>query len=264
MTDHNPELSKNRLHNSQKHSLSGRRFFITGASGNIGSVISKRLINEGATVVLHYHNNAAPVQKLLGKATSGQAFAVQGILNNYLEAKRVFAEAEALLGGIDVLVNCIGLSRDNSLFMLNEKDVAVVIQGNLAPVIYLSEFMCDQSRVIEAGRIINITSITGLVGQPMRSLYGAAKGAVIAYTKCIAREIAKKGWTANCIAPQVVEGGLADHMKAQKKSLLAELTPIKRDCTPEDLTELAVFLASEKSGFITGTVLNVTGGLITW
>ncbi|MCD2451457.1 SDR family oxidoreductase [Methylicorpusculum oleiharenae] len=248
--------------------LSGRRVLISGASGNIGSVLAERLAIEGASVALHYQNNAEAVNRLLelvNTASTGQvrAVAVRGKLDDYYEAERVFAEAESELGGIDVLINCVGMSRDNSLLMLTEEDVAAVIQGNLAPVVYLSQFMTQQQS-IEHGRIINITSITGLVGQPMRSLYGAAKGAVIAYTKSVARQIANKGWTANCIAPQVVQGGLASHMKSHAQTLISSVTPIKKTCTPDDLTGLAAFLAAPESGFVTGTVLNVTGGLITW
>ncbi|MBX3617755.1 SDR family NAD(P)-dependent oxidoreductase [Nitrosomonas sp.] len=254
----------------EKHlPLLGRRVLISGASGNIGSVLGARLIKEGAIVALQYQTNTNRIDQLLaGTDIYGDgrphAVAIQGKLDSYYEAKKVFVEAETWLGGIDVLINCVGLSRDNSLLMLTEEDATAVIQGNLAPIIYLSEFMTGQKRVIEAGRIINITSITGLVGQPMRSLYGAAKGAVIAYTKSVAREFANKDWTANCIAPQVVQGGLANHMKSHAQMMISGVTPVKRNCVPNDLSGLTVLLASWESSFITGTVLNVTGGLITW
>lgn len=249
--------------------LLGRRVLISGASGNIGSVLAERLIKEGAIVALHYQNNAKKIDQLLTDInrygdSRPYAVAIQGNLDSYDEAKKVFVKAETWLGGVDVLINCVGLSRDNSLLMLTEEDTIAVIQGNLAPIVYLSEFMTGQKQVIEAGRIINITSITGLVGQPMRSLYGAAKGAVIAYTKSFAREFANKEWTANCIAPQVVQGGLANHMKFHAQTIISGVTPVKRNCVPNDLSGLTVFLASLESSFITGTVLNVTGGLITW
>ncbi len=248
-------------------SLRGRRILITGASGNIGAAIGERMAREGATVALHYQNNADAVTRLRARIETfggAKAFPVQGALHLRGDAERVFAETEALLGGVDVVINCVGMARDNSLLLLTEDDAAAVIQGNLAPVVYLSELMCAQAQPIDAGRIINITSITGLVGQPMRALYGAAKGAVIAYTKSLSRDIANRGWTANCIAPQVVQGGLADRMKTQAQVILAGVTPIKRPCTPEDLTGLTAFLAAPESGFVTGSVMNVTGGMVTW
>lgn len=247
--------------------LAGRRILIAGASGNIGSAVAARLAREGAELVLHYQSNDVSVRRLQAqiRAESGvDAATAQGGLDQPGQAGEVFAEAARLLGGVDVIVNCIGLSRDNSLLMLTEDDAAAVIRGNLAPVVYLTEAMIAQDRTVADGRIINVASITGLVGQPMRSLYGAAKGAVMAYTKSIAREVAGLGWTANCIAPQVVSGGLAAHMKNRIQTLLAGATPVPRACTPEDLTGLAAFLAAKESGFVTGAVLNVSGGLVTW
>lgn len=251
-----------------RRALEGRRVLVSGASGSIGSAIAERLAGEGARIALHYHAGGAAAAALAARINSGggrtSAYTVQGALDSRAEAERVFADACGLLGGVDVLVNCVGFSRDDSVLMLSERDADAVMRGNLGPVVYLCEAMRRQGGAIEAGRIVNITSITGLVGQPMRSLYGAAKGAVIAYTKSLAREIAAEGWTANCIAPQVVEGGLAERMKPAAHAMIAGNTPIQRTCLPADLTGAALFLASADSAFVTGTVLNVTGGLVTW
>lgn len=248
----------------QQGKLAGRRVLLTGASGNIGQAIARRLMNEGATIALHYHSNVEPINQLCKLAARQQVFPLQGSLQTGQQARQVFTQAQKKLGGVDVLINCIGTSRDNSVLLLNDEDAEITLQSNLAPVVYLSEYMLEQGTDIEHGRIINITSITGLVGQPMRSLYGAAKGAVIAFTKSIARDVAELGWTANCIAPQVVEGGLADQMKSQIQTMLANVTPIKRPCTPDDITGMTSYLCTQESGYITGTVLNISGGLITW
>jgi len=114
------------------------------------------------------------------------------------------------------------------------------------------------------GRIVLVSSITGLVGQPMRAAYSAAKGAVIAYAKSLAREVASRGMTVNCIAPQVVEGGLARRMKPAVRDLLLANTPLGRVCTPAEVAAAAVYLASPGAAYVTGTVLNLTGGMVTW
>ena len=251
-----------------RRALEGRRVLVSGSSGSIGSAIAGRLAGEGARVALHYHSGAAAAEALAARINAGggppRAFTVQGRLDRQAEAGQVFAGACALLGGVDVLVNCVGFSRDDSILMLSEGDADAVMRGNLGPVVYLCEAMRRQGGHVDAGRIVNITSITGLVGQPMRALYGAAKGGVIAYTKSLAREIAAQGWTANCIAPQVVEGGLAERMKPAAQAMIGGVTPVRRTCLPDDLTGAALFLASADSGFVTGTVMNVTGGLVTW
>jgi 3-oxoacyl-[acyl-carrier protein] reductase len=251
-----------------QRALEGRRVLVSGSSGSIGSAIAERLAGEGARIVLHYHRSSAVAEALAARINAAgglqRAFAIPGRLDGQAEAGRVFTQACTLLGGVDVLVNCVGLSRDDSIIMLSEGDADTVMRGNLGPVVYLCEAMRRQDVHVEAGRIVNITSITGLVGQPMRSLYGAAKGGVIAYTKSLAREIAARGWTANCIAPQVVEGGLAERMKPAAQAMISGVTPMRRTCLPGDLAGAALFLASADSGFVTGTVMNVTGGLVTW
>jgi 3-oxoacyl-[acyl-carrier protein] reductase len=249
-------------------SLAGRRVLIAGASGAIGAAIAAAVADAGARVCLHYHRSSGPAERLAERinAERGQsrAFPAQADLTDREAAENLFDRAFDRLGGVDVLINCIGTARDDSIMMLTERDADLMLRGNLAPVVYLCEAMRRRCAAGDYGRIINITSITGLVGQPMRSLYGAAKGAVIAYTKGLAREIAGRGWTANCIAPQVLDGGIADVMKPQVRAAIMGSTPIKRSCTPNDLVGAALFLASAEAGFITGTVLNVTGGLVTW
>jgi 3-oxoacyl-[acyl-carrier protein] reductase len=249
-------------------SLDGRRVLVAGASGNIGAAVAEGLAGAGAWVCLHYHRSSDAVEALAERVNHPgeppRAFPVQGALDTRAAAERVFARACDFLGGVDVLVNCVGMSRDDSLLMLTEQDVDTVLRGNLAPVVYLCEAMRRQGDEIGQGRIINFSSITGLVGQPMRSLYGAAKGAIIGYTKGLAREVAPLGWTANCIAPQVVEGGLAERIKPAVHAVIMANTPLRRPCTPDDLVGAALLLASPASAYITGTVVNVTGGLVTW
>jgi NAD(P)-dependent dehydrogenase (short-subunit alcohol dehydrogenase family) len=168
------------------------------------------------------------------------------------------------MDGIDVLVTSVGIAKDGPLLLLNAADISECMQRNLRPVINACEAMCALAQGRSVGRIINVSSITGLVGQPMRVAYGAAKGAVISYTKSLARKVAAHGITANVIAPQVVEGGVADLMKARVRDTLLANTPVGRACTANDIAHGVAYLASPAASFVTGTVLNVTGGLVTW
>jgi 3-oxoacyl-[acyl-carrier protein] reductase len=168
------------------------------------------------------------------------------------------------MGGIDVLVTAVGGAEDAPLLMVCSEDIHACIDDNLRTVINVCEAYRDVPRNGQAGRIVNISSVTGLVGQPMRVSYGAAKGAVISYTKSLARELASQNITANVVAPQVIEGGLANLMKMHVREVLLANTPVGRACTPADVAHAVAYLGSPAASFVTGTVLTVAGGMVTW
>ena len=163
-----------------------------------------------------------------------------------------------------MLVIACGIARDGPITFLSGGDLEKAIADNLDPVVHLCEAFCAKRRDVPGGRIVIVSSITGLSGQPMRTLYGAAKGAVIGYAKSLARKVASNGMTVNCIAPQVVKGGLADHMKARMQGMIQAITPLQRLCEPDEVAAAALFLASPGASYVTGSSLNITGGLITW
>ncbi len=248
-------------------SLLGKRVLVVGATGYIGQALALGAAKEGAEVLLHYFSNGAAVEQLCTQIyeTAGyQPRAFQGDVSEPEEAERLIHSVWRAAGKIDVLINCVGHAVDNSIVFLKPEDVSTTLKSNLATVVNVCEpmsiRMCEQG----AGSIVNVSSITGLVGQPMRSLYGAGKAAVIAYSKALARQVAQQGVRVNCLAPQVVEGGLADSMKGMVKALMEENTPIKSVCHANDLVAPAIMLAGDGAPFITGEVINITGGLVTW
>ena len=248
-------------------SLQGKRVLVVGATGYIGQALTIGIAQAGAEVLMHYHSNGAAVESLCAqvhKVAGYQPRAFQCDVSDPEAAETLVTSAWRAAGRIDVLIHCVGHAVDNSIVFLKPEDVASTLKSNLNTVVNvcepLSRLMCEHG----GGSIVNISSITGLVGQPMRSLYGAGKAAVISYSKALARAVADRHVRVNCLAPQVVEGGLADNMKGMVKALMEENTPIKAQCQAEDLIEPMLMLASDGSPFITGEVINITGGLVTW
>jgi 3-oxoacyl-[acyl-carrier protein] reductase len=245
------------------------RVLVCGASGAIGTAVAEIFFAEGAQVFLHAYRNADRISKLA--RTLEQSRPEQGAVSTGTadlrdaHATRVLINAAfEALGGIDVVVTAIGGAKDAPLPLVDSRDITACIDDNLSPVINVCEAYRSLPRSAQSGRIVNVSSVTGLVGQPMRVAYGAAKGAVISYTKSLARELAAEGITANCVAPQVVEGGLADLMKARVRAVLLANTPVGRICTPGDVAHGVSYLASPAASFVTGTVLTISGGLVTW
>ncbi len=247
--------------------FSGQRAFIAGASGCVGRAIALALASAGAATALHGRRNADALAALADEIAARDAAPsvhLKADLRDRGDARRALDEAWQALGGLDTLVIACGTARDGPLAFLGAADLEAALADNLDPVVHLCEAFCARREALPGGRIVIVSSITGLSGQPMRSAYGAAKGAVIGYAKSLARSVADRGMTVNCLVPQVVQGGIAEHMTARMQDLLEAITPLQRPCTSEEVASAALFLASPGASFITGSCLNITGGLITW
>lgn len=251
------------------NSLAGKKVFIAGATGYIGQAIAKGMAEKGAKLALHYFSNHQAIEQLCHAIAESESpceeyHAFQADVRSSSDADQVVEQAWQALDGIDVVINCMGHAIDNSIVFLKQDDIQNSLKSNLNTVVNLCEPLAKKMSSQGSGSIINISSITGLVGQPMRSAYGACKSAVIAYSKSLARDVASSGVRVNCLAPQVVEGGLANDMKGMIKVIMEENTPIKEPCQAEHLLPSVFMLADENSPFITGEVVNITGGLVTW
>lgn len=256
---------------SDAASKQARCVLVAGASGAIGSAVAAGFAaaagaDGAARIALHYRRRHAPVAALAERLRrDGATVHVGGAdLTDAAAAHALLADTTAALGVPDVLVASLGGASDKPLFLETAGDLHATLQENLGAVVNLVSAFVAARGERRGGRIVLVTSITGLVGQPMRTAYAAAKGAVIAYAKSVAREQAPRGMTVNCIAPQVVAGGLADQMRPAVRRLLLGNTPLARACEPEEIAAAAQWLASPGAGYATGTVENLSGGLVTW
>jgi 3-oxoacyl-[acyl-carrier protein] reductase len=244
--------------------LQGKVAVVTGSSRGIGAAIARELAAQGATVVLNHRDSAAQAEAVVAEivALGGQAAAIQADVSSFAEAQRLIKETVDRFGHIDILVNNAGTTRDMLIMMMPEADWDLVIQTNLK-----SAFNCSKAAVRPMmkqrfGRIINITSVSGLAGQAGQTNYSASKAGMIGFTKALAKEVGARGITVNAIAPGFVPTVLTDVLNEEQKRAIISMTPMGRFAKPEEIAYATTFLADERAGFITGQVLSVDGGLV--
>ena len=245
-------------------SLEGRVAIVTGSSRGIGRTIAKELAVRGAKVVTNYHKSTAAAEEIVTEIQSvgGEAQAFQADVSDFEQAQGLIKFSIDTFDGLDILVNNAGITRDNVIMMMTEEDWDSVQATNLK-----SAFNCSKPAVRymmrkRYGRIINITSVAGQMGNPGQTNYSASKGGVIAFTKSLSRETARIGITANCICPGVISTAMTMALSEEVRADLKNMIPMRRFGDPEDVAESVLFFASEAAGYITGQVLAVDGGLI--
>jgi 3-oxoacyl-[acyl-carrier protein] reductase len=238
---------------------------IIGASGAIGSSIATLFGEHGASVGIHYFKNKEVAQQVANiiEQYGSKSIILQADIIKYSEVERLVEGVIDKFGRIDILVNSAGISRDNAVQFLSESEWRDVIDVNLNGPFYVCKAVRKHIVTQKSGKIVNIASITGLIGQELRSNYGASKSALIALTKSIARELAPFGIQVNAVAPQIVEGGLSLQASKQFLNETAKFTPLARIGKGIDVANAALFLSSNLSDFITGEIIYVTGGLFT-
>ncbi len=239
--------------------MSGKTALITGASGGIGGAIAATLHGAGATVALSGTRREA-LQELADKLGE-RAHILPCNLSDQEAVNALAGQAEAAMGSLDILVNNAGLTRDGLFMRMKDEDWDMVLKVNLTAAFRLSRGVLKGMMKRRWGRIIGITSIVGVTGNPGQGNYAAAKAGMIGMTKSLAQEVASRNITANCIAPGFIATPMTAALNEKQRGAIIANVPARRLGAPDDIAAAALYLASEEAGYVTGQTLHVNGGL---
>ena len=244
--------------------LTGKVALVTGASRGIGQAVAVELAKAGADVIVNYIGNEAVAQETVEKveALGRKALKIKADVGNADEVQAMVDEAHAAFGHIDVLVNNAGITRDGLLIRMKDSDWDDVLNINLKGVYLVSKAVAKLMVKQRSGRIINMTSVSGVTGNVGQTNYAAAKAGVIGFTKTCAKELAARGITVNAVAPGFIETAMTDVLPEKIKEGIAATVPLGRMGQPEEIAGVVTFLASDFARYITGQVLNVDGGMV--
>lgn len=239
--------------------LTGRKALVTGASGGIGEEITRILHAQGATVGLH----GTRVEKLeeLANTLGERVHVFPANLSDRAEVKALGETAEKDLGGVDILVNNAGITRDGLFVRMSDEDWDAVLEVNLTSVFRLTRELTHPMMRRRHGRIINITSIVGVTGNPGQANYCAAKAGMIGFSKSLAQEIATRNVTVNCVAPGFIESAMTGKLTDKQKDAIMGAIPMKRMGSGAEIASAVAYLASNEAGYVTGQTLHVNGGM---
>lgn len=241
----------------------GRTALVTGGSRGIGRAIVEALVAEGAKVVFVYASNQAAADELVAKidSTGGQATAIRADVREKSEADRAVEQTLEQFEKIDILVNNAGIVRDTLVATMPIEKWQAVIETNLNSVYNFSQAVMRPMMSARYGRIVNMSSVAARVSNQGQGAYAASKGGIEGFTRCLAVEVAKRGITVNAVAPGFVVTDMTEAVRSAAEDKILKEIPVKRLGKPEDIANAVLFLADEKTSYITGDVITVDGGL---
>ncbi|MCV0348669.1 3-oxoacyl-[acyl-carrier-protein] reductase [Nitratireductor aquimarinus] len=239
--------------------LSGRKALVTGATGGIGEAIARILHAQGAIVGLH----GTRVEKLeaLAADLGDRVKLLPANLSDRSEVKQLAEKAESELEGVDILVNNAGITRDGLFVRMSDDDWDSVLEINLGSVFRLTRELTHPMMRRRFGRIINITSVVGVTGNPGQANYCASKAGLIGFSKSLAQEIASRSITVNCVAPGFIESAMTDKLNDKQRDAIMGAIPMKRMGNGAEVASAVAYLASNEASYVTGQTVHVNGGM---
>lgn len=239
--------------------LTGKKALVTGATGGIGEAVARALHAQGATVGLH-GTRTEKLEALAGEI--GERVKIfPANLSDRDSVKALGQKAEAELEGVDILVNNAGITRDGLFVRMSDDDWDAVLEVNLTAVFRLTRELTHPMMRRRGGRIINITSVVGVTGNPGQANYCASKAGLIGFSKSLAQEIASRNVTVNCVAPGFIESAMTDKLNDKQKDAIMGAIPMKRMGSGDEIASAVVYLASNEASYITGHTIHVNGGM---
>jgi 3-oxoacyl-[acyl-carrier protein] reductase len=244
--------------------LQDKIVLVTGGSRGIGKAIVYALASEGAHVAFTYKSATAAAEEVKKEieAKGRRALAIQSDAKDFSAAVVAVDAVVKEFGRLDVLVNNAGITKDGLLMRMSEQDWDDVLNTNLKSAFNFSKAVCRQMMGQREGKIINISSISGVIGNAGQANYSAAKAGLLGLTKSLAKELASRNIQVNAIAPGFVDTDMTEKLNPQQKEAIANLIPLKRTAKPEEIASVVVFFASSAASYITGQVLCVDGGMV--
>ncbi|WP_416195660.1 3-oxoacyl-[acyl-carrier-protein] reductase [Selenomonas sp.] len=244
--------------------LDGKTALVTGASRGIGRAIALRLAAEGANIAINYAGNTAKAEetKAAIEAAGGKAALFQADVSDSAQVEQMVAAVTEAFGTIDILVNNAGITRDGLLMRMKEEDFDAVLDTNLKGIFHVTKAVSKLMMKKRAGRIVNMASVVGIMGNAGQTNYAAAKAGVIGFTKSAAREFAARGITVNAVAPGFIATDMTAAMPEKAKEATLAAIPLRRMGEPEDVANAVAFLVSDQASYITGQVVKVDGGMV--
>ncbi|MGE5503520.1 MAG: 3-oxoacyl-[acyl-carrier-protein] reductase [Actinomycetota bacterium] len=239
--------------------LTGKTALVTGASGGIGNAIAKLLHAQGATVAIHGTRRGALDE--LAAELKDRVHVLTANLGEAEQVEQLAKDAEAALGGLDILVNNAGITRDTLVLRMKDDDWQSVMDVNLTAAFRLSRAAVKGMMKKRWGRIVNITSVVGVTGNPGQVNYCATKAGMIGMSKALAAEVASRGITVNCVAPGFITSAMTDALNDEQKGRILGGIPAGRMGSPEEIAASVLFLASNEAAYVTGQTMHVNGGM---